>query len=246
MPNSQLIFHSLEGHRYFTSLDFSNAYLSVKLHPETSHSTAFVTRRGMLNFLRLRADLSSSPAILNQLIQISFSDLVWCEVLAFLDDLTLPSRLVDEGITLLAKVLDRLQGAGLKLKAYKCKLLQTEVKVLGVIVTQGYLQEDQERAAVNNSLTFPRTKRELRSLLGFVNFSRSHYEDLSEIILPLTACLKKVGKLEETPQTLSAFRRLQEIMSSRRCWQCLTPAPITHSIATRRIMRVEPVFYRHK
>jgi hypothetical protein len=100
----------------------------------------------MLKLLRLGADLSSSPASFSQLIQISFSDLWWCEVLAFLDDLTLPSRLVDQGITLLVKVLDRLQGAGLELKAYKCKLLQTEVKVLGVIATQGCLQEDQERA----------------------------------------------------------------------------------------------------
>jgi hypothetical protein len=62
----------------------------------------------------------------------------------------LPSRSIDEGIKLLAKVLDRLQGAGLKLKASKCKLLQTEVKVLGVIVSQGSvgLREDPERAAV--------------------------------------------------------------------------------------------------
>jgi hypothetical protein len=214
MPNSQLIFDSLQGHRHFTTLDFSNAYLSVKLHPETSHLTAFVTRRGMFKFLRLGAGLSSAPAIFNQLIQILFSDMLWCEVLAFLDDLTLPSRTIDDGIKLLAKVLDRLQGAGLKLKASKCKLLQTEVKVLGVIVSHGSLQEDPERAAVVKSLTFPRTKRELRSLLGFVNFSRAHHKNLSEIILPLTACLKKGGKVEETPQALQAFRRLQEIMSS--------------------------------
>jgi hypothetical protein len=242
MPSSQLIFDSLQGHRHFTVLDFSNAYLSVKLHPETSHLTAFVTRRGMFKFLRLGAGLSSAPAIFNQLVQILFSDMLWCEVLAFLDDLTLPSRSVDEGIKLLAKVFDRLQGAGLKLKASKCKLLQTEVKVLGVIVSQGSLREDPERAAVINLLTFPRTKRELRSLLGFVNFSRAHHKNLSEIMLPLTACLKKGGKVEETPQTLQAFRRLQEIMSSPPVLAMFDPSAKLRWIVMHRTMLVELVF----
>jgi hypothetical protein len=135
-------------------------------------------------------------------------------VLTFLDDVTLPSRTIDEGIRLLSKVLDRLQTAGLKLKGSKCKLLQTQVKILGVIVSQNSMQEDPERAAVVKALTFPRTKREMRAFLGYVNFGRSFYKNLSDVTEPLTACLRNGGQVRQTPNTLRAFERLKEMMSS--------------------------------
>ena len=214
MPSTRLIFDCLQGHSFFTTLDFSNAYLSVKLDPETSHITAFVTRRGMFKWLRLCAGISSGSALFNQLVQSLFSEWLWSEVLTFLDDVTLPSRTIGEGIQLLSKVLDRLQTAGLKLKGSKCKLLQTQVKILGVIVSQNSMQEDPERIAVIKALTFPRTKREMRAFLGYVNFGRSFYKNLSDVTEPLTACLRKGGQVRQTPDTLKAFERLKEIMSS--------------------------------
>jgi predicted aspartyl protease len=214
MPSTKLIFDCLQGHSHFTTLDFSNAYLSVKLDPETSHITAFVTRRGMFKWLRLCAGISSGTAVFNQLAQSLFSEWLWSEVLTFLDDVTLPSRTIEEGIQLLSKVLDRLQTAGLKLKESKCKLLQTQVKILGVIVSRDSMQEDPERAAVVKALEFPRTKREMRAFLGYVNFGRSFYKNLSEITEPLTACLRKGGQVQQTPETLRAFERLKEIMAS--------------------------------
>jgi hypothetical protein len=147
----------------------------------------------LVKWLRLCAGISSGTAVFNQLAQSLFSEWLWSEVLTFLDDVTLPSRTVEEGIQLLSKVLDRLQTAGLKLKGPKCKLLQTQVKILGVIVSRDSMQEDPERAAVVKALEFPRTKREMRGFLGYVNFGRSFYKNLSEIMEPLTACLRKGG-----------------------------------------------------
>jgi RNase H-like domain found in reverse transcriptase/Reverse transcriptase (RNA-dependent DNA polymerase) len=168
----------------------------------------------MFKFCRLGAGLASAPAVFNQLIQSLFSDILWTDVLAFLDDLTLPSRTIDEGIELLSRVLTRLEGAGLKLKASKGKLLQSKVKILGVIVSAGQLCEDESRAEVVRSISFPRTAKELRSLLGFCNFGRSFYKDFAAITAPSTDCLKKGAKIERNAQTLQAFERLKEIMTS--------------------------------
>ena len=214
MPSASLILDSSQGHHRFTTLDFSNAYLSVKLDEETNYLAAFITRRGMFTFRRLGAGLASAPAIFNQLIQSLFSDMLWTHVLAFLDDLTLPSRTIDEGIELLSRVLCRLEGAGLKLKASKCKLLQSKVKILGVIVSAGQLCEDESRAKVVQSISFPRTAKELRSLLGFCNFGRSFYKDFAAITAHLTDCLKKGARIERNAKTLEAFERLKEIMTS--------------------------------
>jgi Reverse transcriptase (RNA-dependent DNA polymerase) len=98
------VLQSFQGFRYFSVCDCSNAYLSIPLDEETSCLTAFVTRRGMYKWSRLCAGISSGGAVFNQLVQSLFFDMFWTEVLAFLDDLTLPSKTVDEGIKLLETV----------------------------------------------------------------------------------------------------------------------------------------------
>jgi hypothetical protein len=66
---------------------------------------------------------------------------------------------------LISRFLTRLEGAGLKLIASKCKLLQSKVKIIGVIVITGQLCKDESRAEVVRSISFLRTAKELRSLL---------------------------------------------------------------------------------
>jgi hypothetical protein len=96
--------------------------------------------------------------------------MLWSEVLAFIDDIILPSKTVEQGIDLLQRVLERIRHAGLKLKASKCQLFQTKAKILGVIVCDGRVYEDPSRLEAIKSLPFPQTVRELRSFLGAVNF----------------------------------------------------------------------------
>jgi hypothetical protein len=221
--STQLVLQSLQGYHYFSVCDCSNAYLSIPLDEETSYLTAFVTRHGMYKWSRLCAGISSGAAVFNQLVQRLFSDMLWTEVLAFLDDLTLPSKTIDEGIRLLEKVFDRLRHAGLKLKASKCKLLQTKVRVLGVIVSEGQISEDPSRAEVIRSMSFPKTVKELRRLIGFVGFGRNFYKNLAEVISPLTNCLKKGAKIEQNAQTIEAFERIKEIMTNSPILQMFDP-----------------------
>jgi hypothetical protein len=61
---------------------------------------------------------------------------------------------------------------------------------------------------------FPRTIRELRSLLGFANFARRFHANLAETLAPLTSCLRKGAKLEQNEQTLKAFEELKRVMTT--------------------------------
>ena len=81
--------NSLQGARFFQTLDFANAYLSMPLDPQTRVYTAFVTRRGQFKFTRLVAGLKSAPSAFAQLVSLILGDLQWGEVHAFLDYWTL-------------------------------------------------------------------------------------------------------------------------------------------------------------
>ena len=55
--------------------------------------------------------------------------------LAYLDDVVVFSRTLEEHLVRLRQVFERLQAAGLKLKPSKCNILQRQVTFLGHVIT---------------------------------------------------------------------------------------------------------------
>ena len=215
MPRSDQIFNSLCNKRLFNVLDMANAYLSVPLSPDTDYIASFVTRRGQFKFVKMVAGLSSAGSLFNQLImQRVFNDMCWSDICCFVDDLICPCSSVDEGMRLIEEIFKRIRFANLKLKPSKCKLFQTEVRVLGHIVSENSIKQDPQRFDVIKSIPFPRNVHELRKYLGFCNFARQYCKGYAEIAQPLFACLKKGARVEETPVTREAFDRLRELMIS--------------------------------
>ena len=149
-----------------------------------------------------------------ELVHLMFGDMLWSEIYCFLDDCNIPSATVEQGCDRLKRAFGCIRVAGLKLKPSKCKLFQTTAKILGVVVSDGRIQEDPTRADLVRSWPFPQTVKDLRRFLGFANFGRNFYANFAEITAPLTACLRKGSKLECNKQTLRAFERVKEIMTS--------------------------------
>ena len=59
----------------------------------------------------------------------------WEICLIYLDDIIIHGRTFEEMLSNLDRVLNKLQEAGLKLKARKCQLFQKEVEYLGHVVS---------------------------------------------------------------------------------------------------------------
>ena len=157
--------------------------------------------------------LKVGPAYFNHLIiQRIFADVAWETLYPFFDDITYPSRDFTTGLEGLKLVFSRLQAAGLKLKPAKCRLLQESVKILGVIVTQNSLSVDPQRTEALMKIAYPKTKRELRSLLGALNFARQFYKNFAELCAPLTAMLRKGGKVVCNEETMAAFQRIRSLI----------------------------------
>jgi hypothetical protein len=208
------VINSLQGAKFFQTLDLANAYLGMQLDPETSDLTAFITRKGQFKFTRLVAGLKPASSAFAHLVSLILGSLQWSEVFAFLDDWTLVSQTFEQGLDLLKRVFERIRISGLKLKPSKCKLFQTKAKILGVIVSDGQVSEDPARANKIRDWRFPRTAKEMRGFIAFANFGRQHYPNFSEKIKPLTDCLKKGAKVECNTETLRAFEEVKAIMTN--------------------------------
>lgn len=78
---------------------------------------------------------------------------------------------------------------GLKLHPGKCQLFRKEVQFLGHRVSASGISPDPEKVSAVQGWEPPRTVRQVRSFLGFVDYSRHFIKGLSEIAKPLNQLL---------------------------------------------------------
>jgi hypothetical protein len=105
------------------------------------------------------------------------------------------------------QVFDRFRKVNFKLKVSKCRLFKTHACILGFHVSADGFRENPQRVEAIRNLPFPQTKREVRAMLGCINFARSFYKNLAEVTLPFTAMLKKNGGLKKHLRLGSHLKR---------------------------------------
>lgn len=133
---------------------------------------------------------------------------------SYIDDVITFSMSWEDHIKHLDSVFEVLQAHGLTVKPTKVQLGMTELKFLGHIVGNGKKRIDESKLCVLNDIKTPRTKKDIRSFIGFVNFYRFYIPKFSEMSTPLTNLLKKSGNENViwTPETKEAFENIKKAM----------------------------------
>jgi len=105
--------------------------------------------------------------------------------LVYLDDIFCYSRTIEEHLTRLGTIFDRLAKTNLKLKANNCQLFQAELHFLGHIVLRRGIAPDPEKIHAEANWPWPRNLREVRSLLGLSGYYRQFVAGYGDIAKPL-------------------------------------------------------------
>lgn len=135
LPRIDDILDTLNGMKYFTTLDQANAYWSIPIKEEDKEKTAFLTPIGLYEFNYLPFGLCNAPASFQRLMDIILSGLQWQICLVYLDDILIFAKTHDEMLKRLKIVLTKMLTGGLKLRLEKCKFSYNEVKYLGHIIS---------------------------------------------------------------------------------------------------------------
>ena len=135
--------------------------------------------------------LSGAPRTFQRLIDQLLKGLEYEVAMAYLDDIIVYSMTVEGMIERLALVFQRLREAGLKLKASKCELFQTETLYLGHVISQKGVSCDPEKIRAVQKWTAPRTVRDVRSFLGSVGYYKRFIKNYSAIAQPLYCLTRK-------------------------------------------------------
>ncbi|XP_062537805.1 uncharacterized protein K02A2.6-like [Armigeres subalbatus] len=122
LPVPDEIFTKLNGCRYFSVVDLSDAYLQVEVDDDSKQLLTINTHRGLFRFNRLAPGVKSAPGAFQQLMNSMVANLE--RVDTFLDDIFVASKTEEEHHKMLNALFQRLKVYGFVLREEKCNILQ--------------------------------------------------------------------------------------------------------------------------
>ncbi|KAL0192566.1 hypothetical protein M9458_010862, partial [Cirrhinus mrigala] len=209
LPLTNTALDALSGARFFMKLDLRSAYNLVRIREGDEWKTAFITPTGHYETLVMPFGLCNSPSVFQQFINDVLRDMLgrWCY--AYLDDILVYSKTLEEHTQHVRAVLRRLLAHQLYCKLEKCAFHQHTTTFLGfVISSQGVAMDPQKLEAVR-SWPLPTSLKQLQRFLGFANFYRRFIQGFSATAAPLTTLTKPSrGEFQLTPEAIQAFKKL--------------------------------------
>jgi len=124
------------------------------------------------------------------LMDIVLHDVLYCSR-AYIDDIVVYSASWENHCSHLISVLQKLQNAGLTLKASKCEWGVATCNYLGFVVGQGLRKPDDCKIDAIRSFPKPRTKSQVRSFLGLTGYYRDFVPGFASNSFHLTEATKK-------------------------------------------------------
>lgn len=176
---------TLAGNTWFSKLDANSAYWQVLVSPNDRKKTAFLTKYGLYEHVRMGFGMTNSPATFSRVINLVLRGLTWKTLLAFLDDILVLGMNFEDHLKNLAETLDRFKQHGLKLKPRKCVLFQREVEFLGRIVSSNQLKITSKDTKTVDAWPVPTSSKEVERFLGLANYHRSFIKNFAVMAQPL-------------------------------------------------------------
>jgi RNase H-like domain found in reverse transcriptase/Reverse transcriptase (RNA-dependent DNA polymerase) len=158
--------------------------------------------------------LCNSPDIFQEKISELMQELEY--VRAYIDDMLIiiTNDSFEDHMKKLQLVLLRLlDEAGLKINATKSFFARSELEYLRYWITRHGIQPTTSKVQAIRNIAIPKNRKELRRLIGMVNYYRDMWIRRSDILAPLTKLTSKNVKWQWKDEHQKAFDTMKKIMS---------------------------------
>lgn len=193
---------------YFTTLDMASGYHAIPVHPDSIEKTAFVTPEGQYEYLTMPFGLKNGASVYQASLQAALGPLINECCTAFIDDVMIYAKTVDESLTNLDKVLEALSKAGFTVNIAKCSFVVTKVLFLGFEISAGEIRPNKQKIECLVSLPPPSNVSSLRQFIGLATYFRQFIRDFSKIAEPLYKLLTSKSDLIWLPEHEKARQTL--------------------------------------
>ena len=118
LPSVDELFESMQGAKYFTTLDLKSGYWLIPTDENDRHYTAFLTKWGQFQFKVLPFGLKNAPPTFQKIMEKALIGLKHVQI--FLDDIIVYGKDKKERVQSLDEVLKKLVQMNLKINLNKC------------------------------------------------------------------------------------------------------------------------------
>jgi hypothetical protein len=130
-------------------------------------------------------------------------------VVIYLDDITVFSNSYQEHCHHLNKVFLKCIRFGLSLNPKKSVFAMKKGKLFGHIVSAEGVRIDPSRVEAIQSLYFPKSKKEVQSFLGKINFPRRFISNFAELVKHIIAMLRKGSEVKWNYKFRNSFGQIK-------------------------------------
>lgn len=212
LPNITEILDKLGRANYFTTLDLASGFHQIEIDKQDIPKTAFSALNGLFEFERMPFGLKNAPSTFQRVMDNVLRGLNNEICMTYLDDIVIFSTSLQEHISRLKSVFDRLRNANLKIQLDKSEFLKKSVAYLGHIITPEGVKPNPDKISAIQNFPIPRTQKEIKSFLGLLGYYRRFIKDFAKITKPLTLCLKKNAKIIHDHSFIESFNTCKKIL----------------------------------
>ena len=170
---------------FFTTLDLTSAFMSMKLSEQSKPKTAFHTPYGHFQLAYAGFGLSSSPGNWFRIISDLQSGLIRKDpemgrrLSVYFDDVCLTSWDFDDLCRQLTFVLQAFIQTGLKINLGKCLIAKKHLRWLGMNISPEGIRPDDSHLKILQDWPRPKTLKDLRAVSGFLVYFRRFLKNFS-------------------------------------------------------------------
>ena len=214
LPRTVEVLDTLGTAKYFSKLDLKSGYWQIAVEPSDRHKTAFVTRRGLYEFVVMPFGLTSAPATFQRLMDSILGDLLWKTVMVYLDDIIIFTEGWQEHLVILDEVFTRLRAAGLQASPAKCELGMEQLLYLGHLITREGVLPDPKNIQTILEAAAPNSVSEVRTFLGMCNYYDEYVRYYADLAQPLYKLLRKQVEFIWSQECQDAFDKLKIMLTT--------------------------------
>ena len=211
-PTVDDIISELGQAKVFSKLDLNQGYHQLELSPESRYITTFSTHVGLRRYKRLNFGVNSAAEIFQEAIKSVIDGVPGS--LNISDDIIVYGSSQEEHDERLECVLERLRKNNLTLNRSKCEFNKSSLVYFGYTFSGSGVSPDPKKVDAIRNVEVPKSVKEVRSLLGLVNYCGRFIPDLANLAKPLRDLTKKDVKWHWTEEHQKSLSDIQQALSS--------------------------------
>lgn len=212
IPQIHSIIDRLGKCKFFSCLDLHGAFYQIKLEQNSKKFTTFENNSFSYQFISMPQGLQTSPAVMQNAVNLLFQDSLNKGVNIYLDDIIIYSKTFEEHTVLLENVFEKLRLHNFQLKITKCQFLMKEIQYLGFVINENGCLPNQKKIECIVKYPKPNCVADIQRFLGLCNYFSHYIANYAKLAKPLYNLLKKNIDFDWNSVCNAAFEQLKAML----------------------------------